>query len=110
MLKDVHCLLEQYLENVPDASSFEQIGLEHEPQSAPHDPHRLPAGKCAVYVFSMSDKAGKICGAGPHRALKVGRVGPRWPAGGKNEAFPTAQGTRRRGPVYRLRGMHGHLP
>ncbi len=50
--------------------------IEHELQRAPHRPHGLPTGKCAVYVFSLSRRAGSLCPAGPNRALKVGRVGP----------------------------------
>lgn len=51
--------------------------ITHEPQPAPHEPHPLPKGKCAVYVFSLSASYGRRCLAGGHRALKVGRAGPR---------------------------------
>ena len=50
--------------------------ITHERQAAPHEPHRLPDGKCAVYVFSLSTSYGSRCPAGANRALKVGRVGP----------------------------------
>lgn len=46
----------------------------HELLLAPHDPPDLPAGKCAVYVFSLSQNVQALAGA--HRVLKVGRVGP----------------------------------
>lgn len=48
----------------------------HEQQLAPHQPHKLPAGKGAVYVFSLSKAWGEQCGAGPGCVLKVGKVGP----------------------------------
>jgi hypothetical protein len=48
----------------------------HEPQPAPHRPHSLPSGKCAVYVFSLKSTQGCSCPAGANRVLKVGRVGP----------------------------------
>lgn len=60
----------------------ERIGLtvigeiEHEAQPAPHTAHSLRDGKCAVYVFSLSESYGKRVPAGAHRALKVGKAGP----------------------------------
>src|SRR5206468_9608031 len=35
--------------------------IEHERQPATHRPHALPAGKCAVYVFSLSERYGRQC-------------------------------------------------
>ena len=55
----------------------EQIEIEHEVQLAPHEPRSLPNGKCAIYVFSLSESYGMKCSAGAHRAIKVGRVGPK---------------------------------
>ena len=52
------------------------ILVEHETQRAPHHPHSLPPGKCAVYVFSISTSYGEGCRAGVHRVLKVGKAGP----------------------------------
>ena len=49
--------------------------IEHERQPATHRPHALPAGKCAVYVFSLSERYGRQCPAGAHRVLKVGMAG-----------------------------------
>jgi hypothetical protein len=51
--------------------------LTHERQLAPHQPHGLPGGRCAVYVFSLSSTYGELCPAGPHRVLKIGKAGPR---------------------------------
>lgn len=50
------------------------IQLEH--LLAPHVPARLPSGKGAVYVFSLSAQFGAHSLAGAHRVLKVGKVGP----------------------------------
>ena len=51
-------------------------GIQHEAQSAPHRPHKLPKGKCALYVFSLSRTYGERCPAGAGRVLKVGKAGP----------------------------------
>jgi hypothetical protein len=51
--------------------------IEHEFRRAPHVAAPLPPGKCAVYVFSLSEAAGRRCPAAPHRALKVGSAGCR---------------------------------
>ena len=50
--------------------------IEYEVQPAPHRPHSLTKGKCAVYVFSLSQAWGSACPAGPDRVLKVGMAGP----------------------------------
>src|SRR5207244_8735831 len=55
---------------------FCDFAFEHEVLLAPHYPRGLPAGKCAVYVFSLCESAGKSCPEGPNRVLKVGNVGP----------------------------------
>jgi len=52
-------------------------GIEHEAQPAPHRPHKLPKGKCAIYVFSLSRTYGQCCPAGVGRVLKVGKAGPK---------------------------------
>lgn len=52
------------------------VAVEIEPQIAMHQPPSLCSGKCAAYVFSLSDDYGAPAPAGPHRVLKVGRVGP----------------------------------
>ncbi len=49
--------------------------ISHEPQFAPHIAHKLPAGRCAVYVFSLSGQYGKDVVAGQNRVLKVGKAG-----------------------------------
>jgi hypothetical protein len=50
--------------------------IEHERQSAPHVPHDLPLGKCAAYIFSLSEhwKASDLHCSGS--VLKVGKAGP----------------------------------
>ncbi|MGB3549694.1 MAG: hypothetical protein WA993_03320 [Candidatus Binatus sp.] len=50
--------------------------IQHEAQPAPHRPHSLRRGKCAVYVFSLSQSWGSHCPAGPDRVIKVGKAGP----------------------------------
>lgn len=50
--------------------------IEHELQPAGSRLPRFPAGKCAVYIFSLSAAYGARSTAGQHRVLKVGRVGP----------------------------------
>jgi hypothetical protein len=52
------------------------LNIRHEAQPAPHAPHGLPLGKCAVYVFSLSASYGGSCPAGPDRVLKIGKAGP----------------------------------
>lgn len=51
--------------------------IQHEAQIAPHRPQKLPEGKCAVYVFSLSRAYRKRCPAGAGRVLKVGKAGPK---------------------------------
>jgi hypothetical protein len=53
-----------------------RVSVSHERQIAPHVPRPLPLGKCAVYVFSLSEAAGAACPAGPNRVVKVGKAGP----------------------------------
>ena len=49
--------------------------IEHGRALAPHVPPSLRSGKGAVYVFSLSERWGERSPAGPHRVLKVGKVG-----------------------------------
>jgi thioesterase domain-containing protein len=58
------------------AASRPGLQVEHEYQPAPHKPHKLPNGKCAVYIFSISASYGRGCPAGAHRVVKVGKAGP----------------------------------
>ena len=48
--------------------------IRHEYLPAPHVPGDLPSGLGAVYVFTLPGSS--EASAGPHRALKVGKVGP----------------------------------
>ncbi len=59
------------------AYGLDAIEIAHEAQPGPHAPHSLPKGTCAVYVFSLSPSCGGLCDAGPNRALKVGKAGPK---------------------------------
>ena len=75
MINDPKLIIQEF------CRSARSIGLvcgniEHEVQQAPHEPHPLPKGKCAVYVFSLSEAYGKYCPAGSGRVLKVGKAGP----------------------------------
>ena len=49
--------------------------IRHEHLPAPHAAGKLPPECGAIYVFSLP--VGSSAVAGPHRALKVGRAGPR---------------------------------
>lgn len=49
--------------------------IRHEVQLAPHEPHPLRPGCCAIYVFSLGSRHGKRCSAGVDRVLKVGKAG-----------------------------------
>lgn len=53
--------------------SLNSTMIAHHFVHAPHTPPDLPAGKCGVYVFSLTSTA--TARAGPNRALKVGRIG-----------------------------------
>ena len=75
MIGDPGALIGEFAESAQDLYST-AIGVEHEVQRAPHQPHSLPPGKAAVYVFSLSDSFGKGSPAGSHRVLKVGKTGP----------------------------------
>ena len=44
---------------VAEAAGLGARGIVHEQQLAPHQPHKLPAGKGAVYVFSVCDSLGQ---------------------------------------------------
>jgi len=70
-------LLDDFVKAAQRASlPCERRTITHEVQPAPHEPHALPRGKCAVYVFSLSAPYGKCCPAGAHRVLKLGKAGP----------------------------------
>ncbi len=60
-------------------SALQSLGLRcairHEHQPAPHKGKALPAGLCAVYVFTLSSTYGAKTQAGANRALKVGKAG-----------------------------------
>jgi len=70
MLADSQALIRDFVQ-VAGLSGF-AIGAEavtHEVLPAPHEPHTLPKGNQAVYVFSLAPPGSTV--------LKVGKVGPR---------------------------------
>lgn len=74
MIQNAEAIIDEF------RSALEQMGLRcgdihHEAQIGPHKPHGLPDGKCAVYVFSLSESLGKRCVAGTGRVLKIGKAG-----------------------------------
>lgn len=71
MVSNVDGLIAELLAEV-DSS----LSIKHELLKAPHLPACLPEGRCAIYVFSLSQSAGDKCPAGPDRVLKVGSAGP----------------------------------
>lgn len=77
MLKNAQRLMGDFHEVVRQMGLRQAaISVTHEPQPAPHRPHALPSGKCAVYVFTLCSAYGDSCPVGAHRALKVGKAGP----------------------------------
>ena len=78
--------------------------IEHEAQPAPHRPHSLPIGKCAVYVFSLSQSWGSGCPGGPDRVLKVGMAGPNSNARFQSQHYnPNSAGSTVAGSLTRCR-------
>ena len=73
MISDPGALIREFAEAAQNLYST-AIGVEHEVQRAPHQPHSLPPGRVAAYVFSLSDSYGKGSSAGSHRVLKVGKA------------------------------------
>jgi hypothetical protein len=61
------------------ALALQPLGLTcavyHDHQPAPHKGKPLPAGRCGVYVFTLSSEYGATTTAGANRALKVGKAG-----------------------------------
>ena len=77
MIENPKVLIEEFLEALSRAGlTHAACTVAHEPQSAPHKPHAIPTGKCAIYVFSLCDLYGSRCPAGVNRVLKVGKAGP----------------------------------
>jgi hypothetical protein len=60
-------------------SAVQALGLtcvvRHDHHAAPHKGKALPAGECAVYVFTLSPGYGQNTEAGSNRTLKVGKAG-----------------------------------
>jgi hypothetical protein len=75
MIEKPKDLLEDFLRAI--GRPISPGAISHELLPAPHRPPKLPAGKCAVYVFSLTRGYGQKCPAGQNRVLKVGRVGPK---------------------------------
>ncbi|MDP2949709.1 MAG: hypothetical protein Q8P22_09265 [Chloroflexota bacterium] len=76
MIQNVESLISDFWQAAALAHlSSSKMAIEHEQQLAPHTPHALPKGKCALYVFSLSESYGGSCPAGAHRVLKVGKAG-----------------------------------
>jgi hypothetical protein len=71
MVQNVGSLLAEFTASVGGS-----LQIRHELLKAPHVPPRLPARCCAVYVFSLAQRRGEECPAGPNRVLKVGSAGP----------------------------------
>lgn len=77
MVENPEALINDFLQAASRAGlQCRRNTITHEAQPSPHDPHALPPGKCAVYVFSLSASYGRCYPAGAHRVLKVGKAGP----------------------------------
>jgi len=61
--------------NFSAAVAPQRVTLVHDSWPAPHAGRKLPNGRCAVYVFSLSEMYGRTVQAGAHRVLKVGKAG-----------------------------------
>jgi hypothetical protein len=84
--------------------------IEHEAQPAPHRSHSLPTGKCAVYVFSLSERWGSGCPAGPDRVLKVGKAGPKSNARFQSQHYnPNSAGSTVAGSLTRCKILWPYL-
>jgi hypothetical protein len=77
MIPAPKALVNDFVDSVRDllTEPVDSSLISHELLSAPHSRPRLPRGKCAVYVFSLTQ--GVQCPAGANRVLKVGKVGPK---------------------------------
>lgn len=75
MIEKPEELLEGFLQAID--RHVEPGTILHEALPAPHKPPKLPVGKCAVYVFSLTRGYGQRYPAGQNRVLKVGKVGPK---------------------------------
>lgn len=76
MIRDPQGLIDDFVQAISQVGlGYPRSPIIHEAQPAPHRPHALPDGKCAVYVFSLSESYGRRYQAGPHRVLKVGKAG-----------------------------------
>lgn len=84
-------------------------GVTVESQKAPHRGHSLPAGKCAVYVFSLSESYGNGCAAGAHRVLKVGKAGPNTKARFHSQHYTGAAPSTLRGSLLIARVLWPYL-
>ena len=69
-------LIEEFVDAIREKCGIELASdaISHDGSVAPHRTHELPAGKGAVYVFTLPANA--KAPAGPNRALKVGKAGP----------------------------------
>lgn len=76
MIENPRQIIEDFVLAVQKAcgKSIAPHEITHECLVAPHDSKNLPAGKGAVYVFTLSQSSKSV--AGPNRALKVGKAGP----------------------------------
>lgn len=78
MVIDAQALIAEFVEQViANGGALEMSDMEHEYQPAPHQPHKLRTGKCAVYVFSLPDTSNPAPPAGRNCPLKVGMAGPK---------------------------------
>ena len=57
--------------------SVSEADIAHERLLAPHKSPKLPKGRCAVYVFSLSERSSAEAGS-QVVVLKVGKAGPQY--------------------------------
>jgi hypothetical protein len=70
-----HSLISGFREGLSAAGQALHGEVEYFHWPAPHSPIAKPENAAAVYVFALSERAGKDCEAGSGRILKVGKAG-----------------------------------
>lgn len=111
MVQNRQTLIDEFVQATGQAGVNARRGtVTHEVQHAPHSPHGLPAGKCAVYVFSLSESYRARCPAGLNRVLKVGKAGRKSDARFRSQHYnPHSAGSTLAGSLVDTRILWAYL-